>query len=311
LSAHFEKAEELNGVLKLDLATPTVLPNPRYAIGSFLGAHWHMQVDDTDDDDWYYVGARTLAYQLLHAPDTKLTEPNPFVVLISKDVRQSKRERLKQDGAIVLEVEHVPCNISIEEPRWLETLTKLRLFDPKIMPYERVLMMDTDTAITRPIGRIFHDASSSVTKINKEKAWDLLPDDYAFSATPEPRDRNHPYPFLDPEHKHSYFNSGLVLFKPCTEIFQHYLEIIAQPELFYNDLPDQDLLNYVHRWTGPLPWRRLHYSWFLASTNQNDLDGGMAIVHGKYWHSERGASQKYAYSRRWEMQRYWDSQKEG
>ncbi|KAJ5096464.1 hypothetical protein NUU61_005820 [Penicillium alfredii] len=292
--------------------TPSPVKTP-YAIGTFVGTDTYGTEDAGDDEDRYYVGARTLVYQLLHAPSTKLTSPVSIVILVTKGVRESKRKRLRDDGATVIEVEDVPHNITVGQPRWAETFAKVRLFDPKIMPYRKVLLMDTDMVITRPIDAIFEDPSSEPmnSRKNQTNRADLplatLPEKFAIAAAPESLDRDHPYPFVDHDHTKGYFNSGLVLYTPSTELFQHYLEIIARPDLFYNGFPDQDLLNYAHRWQGPMPWRRLHFSWYLNWPNQDDIDGGMAIIHSKFWEPDLpfGPGERLALSRRWEMQGYW------
>jgi hypothetical protein len=74
-----------------------------------------------NDDDVYHVGARLIAYQLLHAPETRFLNPG------IGDTRRSKRRRLMDNGAIVVEVNHVHHNINIStmcEPRWMDTFTK-------------------------------------------------------------------------------------------------------------------------------------------------------------------------------------------
>ncbi|KAJ5851267.1 uncharacterized protein N7529_010652 [Penicillium soppii] len=131
-----------------------------YAVAISLGADYHRNEDDGDDEDWYYVGGRTLVYQLLHAPSTKLKQPQStqsiqVVVNVTKDVRQSKRKRPEADGATLFEIEKVEHNFDIRETRYAQVLTKLRLFDSEIMPYEKVFLMETDMVITQPIDAIF------------------------------------------------------------------------------------------------------------------------------------------------------------
>lgn len=144
----------------------TPCPSPRakspYCVAFFLGADYHGEDGDADDADWYFMGARTLVYQLLHAPDTKFTDPIeleteliPVIVLATKDVRESKRKRLEADGAKVVVIEEVESTFAIKEPRYTQVLIKLRPFDPEIMLYEKVFLMDTDMVITRPIDAIF------------------------------------------------------------------------------------------------------------------------------------------------------------
>jgi alpha-N-acetylglucosamine transferase len=285
----------------------------RYAIGAFLASKFNGKQDDSDDEDAYFVSARTLIYQLLHAPSTKFREPVPVIMLVTQDVRESKRQRLRDDGALVVEIEHLAHNMTITVERWVETVTKLRLFDPTVMPYEKVLLIDTDMTLTRPLDAIFQDPATELRHSNQsahiEPEIDAPPDKFIMAASPESFQREHPYPFLDPDHKKSYFNSGLIMYSPSAELFQHYMDLINHPDLYYTGAPDQDILNYAHRWGGPMPWKRLHYSWYLNWPNDNDLKGHMALLHTKWWdHAYSYSSdtvEKFALVRRWEMEGYW------
>ena len=54
-----------------------------------------------DNEDDYFVATRTLAYQLLHAPETRTNSSIPFIVLATEDVAPHKLDRLRLDGATV------------------------------------------------------------------------------------------------------------------------------------------------------------------------------------------------------------------
>jgi alpha-N-acetylglucosamine transferase len=282
------------------------------AVVTFLASEFNGKDNDNDDDDVYYVGARVIAYQLLHAPETKFLKPTPFIVLVTRDVRPSKRRRLMDDGAIVVTVDHVDHNLSIGEPRWVETFTKMRMFDPNNVPYDKVLYVDTDIVFTRPIDGIFRDANTSPTgplnttgQIKPDEGE--LPPNFVMAATPESGEIDHPYPYFDTNNEKSYFNSGLFVYSPSREIFAHYLNILGKSDRYFNGFPDQDLLNYAHRWGGPMPWRKLHFSWNLNWSNDNDLEGGMAALHVKWWDRDYAFKKcrDYSLARRWEMEGYW------
>lgn len=288
------------------------------AVATFLADQWDGNDNDNDNDDVYFVGARMLAYQLLHSPQTRLSNPAPFVVLVTPEVRESKRQRLIKDGAIVVEVTRIEHNITITEPRWVDTFTKLRLFDPSAVPYRKVLYVDTDIVFTRPIDMIFRDTNTTpvnpmnhTSQIRDDEG--PLPDSFIMSATPETREFDHPYPYLDPDHKKWYFNSGFLVYSPSQRLFDHYIRIHQHPERYYNKFPDQDLLNYAHRWGGPMPWKRLHFSWNINWPNDNDIHGGMAALHVKWWDPGYFARdvRDYALARRWEMEGYWEGRDSG
>jgi len=196
----------------------------RAAVVTFLASEFNGKDNDNDDDDVYYVGARVIAYQLLHAPETKFLKPTPFIVLVTSDVRPSKRQRLIDDGAVVVQVNHVDHNLSIGEPRWVETFTKMRMFDPTHVPYDKVLYVDTDIVFTRPIDGIFRDANTSPT-IPLNTSGQIQPDEgelpnkFVMAATPESGEIDHAYPYFDANHEKSYFNSGLFVYSPSREIF--------------------------------------------------------------------------------------------
>lgn len=282
------------------------------AVATFLAGAYDGHDSDNDNDDVYFIGARVLAYQLLHSSETKFVRKTPFVVLVTPDVRQSKRQRLIRDGAVVVEIARVEHNISIGEPRWIDTFSKLRIFDPNAVPYEKVLYLDTDVVLTRPVDAIFSDGNTipmaplnSTYRISNDEG--ILPKTFVMAATPETGEADHPYPYFDTQHQKAYLNSGFFVYSPSHELFNHYLHILNNTDRYFKGFPDQDLLNYAHRWEGPMPWKRLHFSWNINWSNDNDFEGGMAALHVKWW-DQNYFSQKvrdYALARRWEMEGYW------
>jgi hypothetical protein len=191
------------------ITPPRKSPRSPHAIAIFLGSDYHAGDDDSDEADWYYMGARTLVYQLLHSPATKLKTPTPVVILVTKDVRESKRIRLQADGATVIEIEEVDHAFSIGEPRYAQVLTKLRVFDYEVMPYEKVFLMDTDMVITRPLDAIFDDESArlntidpNATRTDTEREISPLPQNFTFAATPESAER---VPIFGPRARENIF----------------------------------------------------------------------------------------------------------
>ena len=82
----------------------------RYAIATFLTEGTNVELDGAEENDSYYIATRILAYQLLHATETRCKKSIPFLVIIpsSSKVSLKKKERLKQDGATVVLVKDVP-----------------------------------------------------------------------------------------------------------------------------------------------------------------------------------------------------------
>jgi alpha-N-acetylglucosamine transferase len=281
----------------------------RYAITTFLASHDDGTHPVPDEQDPYFVSARTLLYQLLHSPNTKLRYDVPVIVAVTPDVRESKRRRLRADGATVVEIEYLANSGAVVDDSRSEMATKLRLFDPTIIPYEKALFMEPDMVLTRPILDIFGDPSTEpalindTTKVSAELG--TIPERYLMAASPDSLQRDHAYPFLDPDHTAKYFNGSLFMYSPTTEVFQYYKSLLSHPELYYTGAPGQDLINYAHRWGGPMPWKRLHSSWYINWPNDNDLAGNMALLHSKWWMTSSDAVEQFALARRWEMEGYW------
>jgi len=120
-----------------------------YAYTTFLAPAWDLPENATDDDDNYYTGTRMLLYQLVHDPKTRSPNKYPFVVLVTADVPQSKRDRLTLEGAIVKELEAVPPLQHETRKAWKDVITKLRLFE--MVEYDLVAFFDSDHILTRPM----------------------------------------------------------------------------------------------------------------------------------------------------------------
>jgi alpha-N-acetylglucosamine transferase len=284
-----------------------------YAIAIFLGTEFDAEESDEDETDRYYVGARTLVYQLLHAPSTRLTSPISVIILATQGVRESKRQRLRLDGATVINIERLEHSVNIDVPFYHEVFDKLRAFDPATMPFEKVALLDADMVITRPLDALFQDTNTTYFPADKSStrlpAPDLpeLPDSYALAATPDIPGRNPVFPpDVDNTEGRDYFNAGIIVSSPTERLYQYYLALLGRPELFGHWLPEQDLLNLAHRWDGPMPWRQLNLSWHLMSPNEADFNAGMAILHCKYWQFGGDPCHKTAIARRWQMQGYWE-----
>lgn len=123
--------------------------NSKYAFATLLAADFDARESDDWEEDRYFVATRVLAYQFLHAPDTRTTHGYPFVVMVAAEVSESKRERLRKDGAIVVEVEpfEVADWFQVPNAQWRSVLTKMRVFE--LTQFEWVVLLDGDTQLTR------------------------------------------------------------------------------------------------------------------------------------------------------------------
>lgn len=268
----------------------TVAANePKYAFVTFLEADTGTNRGDKghgmnpDDEDIYFVATRVLGYQLMHQPETRTNTSIPYVVVASKEVSQSKRARLEKDGAKVVVVD------SIDDPEWLNTkrqyqgvMTKLRVFQQT--EYEKVLYMDTDMLLTRRMDAIFEDEGAKIQhpKNDKDdkKETAPLPSSFVLAGQAQQTDRIHRYP---PDFSLEWMCSGFMVFKPSQEIFQYYTSIMERKDSFDPMFPDQNLLNYAHRWDGPMPWTNVYYKWTSTYPTIKEYAMGAAALHEKYW----------------------------
>lgn len=265
-------------------------PNePRRAFVTFLEADTGTNHGDEaqgmnpDNEDKYFVATRVLGYQLMHQSETRSNTSIPYVVVVSNEVSQSKRERLAKDGAEVVVVD------SISDPDWLSTIkqyqgvmTKLRVFQQT--EYEKMLYIDADMLITRRMDAIFEDEGTKIRRPEMDrdtrKEGAPLPSSYMLAGQAQQRNRVHNYP---PDSDQDWMCSGFMVFKPAQDIFDYYVSIMQRENSFDPQFPDQNLLNYAHRWDGPMPWKNVYYKWTSTYPTIKEYAMGAASLHEKYW----------------------------
>ena len=234
-----------------------------------------------DDEDEYFVGTRVLAYQLLHSPKTGTNTSVPFVVLATKEVPESKLERLRKDGATVKVVENI--SESWMKPgllRWRDMMSKLRMLE--LIQFEKVLFMDADMYIVERMDGIFTDPTTEPLVPKSELAVEdegPLPESYIFSAQQYMEGRVHPYP----PPAGDYFSGGFFLCQPSIAMFNYYLTIAKIENRFDSDAMEQGLLNYAHRRDGPMPWTDIYYKWTTTWPSMNEYEAGAHSLHEKWW----------------------------
>ena len=219
----------------------------------------------------------------MHQPETRSNTSIPYVVVVSSEVSQSKRARLEKDGAKVVVVD------TISDPKWLDTwrqyqgvMTKLRVFQQT--EYEKMLYMDADMLVTRRMDAIFEDEGTRIQEPKKDmdikKETAPLPSSYILAGQAQQIDRVHRYP---PDPTMDWMCSGFMVFKPSQEIFEYYSSIMEREDSFDPMYPDQNLLNYAHRWDGPMPWTNVYYKWTSTYPTIKEFAMGAAALHEKYW----------------------------
>jgi alpha-N-acetylglucosamine transferase len=237
-----------------------------------------------DSDDGYFVGARVLAYQLLHSKSAGTNSSIPFLVICTLDVSKRKRDRLRADGATVILIEKLdPAWVSAASPRWRDVMSKLRLF--QLVEYSKICFIDADTLVTAPLDGVFFDESTltQATLPNPAGIKDdeaALPRTYMFSTHADYWGYDHAYP---PPTNMDYLNCGFFVFTPSLVLFNYYISLLKLPGRFDPGFPEQNLLNYAHRKDGNMPWRPLWYGWNVNWPSEKDWKGGARSFHAKYW----------------------------
>lgn len=260
----------------------STLPPTPHAIATFLTGQ--------DEDDTYLTATRVLAYQLLHAPSTRINLSSiSFLVLCSSTVSPAHKQRLHDDGVTVVDVASVPVNwwIRTGVTRWKEQFTKLRIF--QITEYSRILFLDADTMVMSPLDGIFQDpdvVTLDPTLLSRKEEIRVdeapLPSQWLFAARSDNAflgERRHPVPPLQT----TTFSAGFWLVAPDRQMFDHLLSVMSHFRRFDPHTMEQSLLNYIYRRTGPMPWRELSWKWSATWPSELDADLGVASLHEKWW----------------------------
>ncbi|KXT09992.1 hypothetical protein AC579_3972 [Pseudocercospora musae] len=273
-------------------AGQTRLRTHKVAFATFIAGNANPDKKQTDEesaaindaDDGYFQGARVLAYQLLHSKSAGTNNSIPFLVVCTKDVSKRKRERLKKDGATIILIEKLEQDwVKAADPRWVDVLAKLRLF--QLIEYTKILFIDSDALVTAPLDGVFFDEATltQATLANpaqiKEDEGEL-PRTYMFATHGDFWGYDHPYP---PPTDLSYLNCGFFVFTPSLVLFNYYMSLLQLPNRFDPGFPEQNLLNYAHRQDGNMPWKPLWYGWNVNWPTENDWRGGARSFHAKYW----------------------------
>jgi alpha-N-acetylglucosamine transferase len=255
----------------------TISPSQKYAYCTFLSPSPSVAGAASNtlrNEDHYFLGVRMLAYRLLHDPSTRTNHSIPLIVLVTRDVPQAHRDRLQKDGATVLEISPILFEwIKPGRERWKRVLDKLHVFE--LVQFDKILLLDSDIVIVKPLDAIFEDSSAEVqqslddtNKIHQDES--PQPSSYLLAAAGD-TDRDHG------------LNAGFVLLQPSREMYQHYLSIAAIEGRFNGSWPEQDLWNYAHRLDGNMPWKQIHRQWVTNSPWYSDYENGSVSLHEKYW----------------------------
>lgn len=286
--------------------------SPQFAYATLLSIDESRPLDLDAEDDPMFVACRILAYQLLYAPETR-SERIPFIVLAVPGTSEAKKERLRLDGAIVLDIESlaVPAWImdtGAVESRYAQMFDKLRLWE--LEEYDRVLFLDADTVLVRPLDQLFTSSPTqlSSTDHSKPDVSVALPEEYVFVAGLELNHDHHFPPTEDDFYRRGYFNAGFFLLQPSRHMLAYYLSVLEQPYSFSEVAwMEQSLLNHVHARDGPMPFAILDPIWNVHFGSREDIDGGVHSLHTKWWKSVHADIRDFCMSWRWRMAGFFEN----
>ncbi|RMZ16218.1 hypothetical protein D0862_01319 [Hortaea werneckii] len=291
---------------------------PKYAYATFLaGDSSALSEDKVLEHDKYFVATRILAYQLLHAPETKSKHGYPFIVLVTSDVSAEKRERLRKDGAIVWEAPAMDAGwVKTDVSTWQNVMSKLRLWE--LTEYERICFLDGDTILTDTMDGIFEDAAAAMQESGQDQEATeadeaAVPNTYVFAGVPEPKMQHH-YPPSEKEgdwYNINYLNAGFFVLQPSQELLSYYTSLTTLEDRFDPHLPEQNLLNYAHRREGNMPWKQLDSKWNMHYPSMDDLEGGVVSLHEKWWSPVNPDLAPFLLSWRWRMEGYYEGNEGG
>jgi alpha-N-acetylglucosamine transferase len=287
----------------------------KYAFATFLAG----MADDADagsrlTNDHYFLATRILAYQLLHAPDTRSRdEAIPFVVLVTKNVNEERRSRLRKDGAIVVLAELVKSDwVHTDTSTWQDVMTKLRLWE--LTQFKRICFVDGDTVLVEPLDGVFQDDAVTSRKTGqiKTQIFDdeaAMPANYSFAGVPE-MNRKHHFPPVDGQGDFpniNYLNAGFFVLEPSLPMLDYYLSLMNTVDKFNPQMPEQNLLKYAHRRDGNMPWLQLNNTWNMHYPTNDDVALGVKSLHDKWWAPENDELRSYLERWRWRMEGHYEA----
>lgn len=271
--------------------------------------------DDLEKDN-YFQAVRILVWQLKHQPKTRTK--HDIVIMVTPTVSKNRRERLEKDGAIIYPVEMLHTEndswIKAALHRWDDVMTKVRVWE--MTQYDRILMLDGDTMLRHSLDGVFDDPGAQILQ-TKDRHNNIsstpLPKNYLLASLSEVWDSTHSFPPGDGTglKKIGMMNAGFFMLAPSLDAFEYYKTLMNTPNIFDPKYPEQNLMNYAHRWDGPMPWREVSYTWNIRCPSDIDLEKGVVSVHEKWWTQpyiyNNAFTKEWLLTRRWEMKGWYDA----
>jgi alpha-N-acetylglucosamine transferase len=285
-------------------------PKSKYAYVVYLAPSSKEDAGEEDDGEHnpYMISTRMLIYQTQHDPETRTNNSIPIVVLVSPGVSQVKRKQLEAEGAWVAEFPSIELDtVKAGRARWKHVMDKMNVF--RLTQFEKVLLMDSDIVLFKPLDAIFEEPETDIqtnigmTDQTKDDEG-TQPRQYLLAADSSPYGSDkHPWPA--PRSK--ALNAGFMVLHPSEEMLKHYLTVGAIEGRTPMRAPENNLLEYVHRPNGNMPYSQLRHYWVMNHPVYSDYENGIAAVHEKWFrNSQTDLKLKSLLTRvRWKMEGYW------
>ncbi|PGG96503.1 hypothetical protein AJ79_09563 [Helicocarpus griseus UAMH5409] len=296
---------------------PAGLQSQRIIYATYLGPprefhDFHFSPFHNSSDP-YFDAARILTYQILHAPATRTRLGIGFVVFVHEGVGQKERDRLRRDGAQVVELKDFTVDwVRPKDARWVDIMTKLRLW--QMVQYDLIVFLDADSVLTKPLDDLL--SSPDIRPRAPKEPTGIyhglnlpLPETYLVAGLPQLRPNHSAGPSRVPEDYWNWvnLNSGFLVLKPSLEVFQYFKLLLAVKDSFDGSIGDQSVLNHVFSSWGPMPWTQLPLSWNVQWPWPDDIWRGYAVLHEKWWVPIHPEVRDYFLSWYWRMEGYYSA----
>lgn len=255
--------------------------------------------------DYYFEACKVTAHRLLRNATTRDSFNRPFVILATPNVPQKQIRVLESHGAIVKTVATIdppPGTVDFEKinPRYRDQFTKLRVWS--MTEYRRILYLDADTLIIRPLHNVF----DTPTKLKGDEEW-------LFAAVYDSRDlrenkEGHPPGLADKGRvKDKYFSAGVFLLHPTQSQADYIFNMLQDPpKKDFTEFMEQDMLRWAYREGGPYPWIRLSHLYNTQWCRARDLETAH-VLHDKFWRPGMDEELKKTWYQAWGEMLGWDA----
>ncbi|KAL5461983.1 hypothetical protein PMIN07_005077 [Paraphaeosphaeria minitans] len=106
-------------------------------------------------------------------------------------------------------------------------------------------------------------------------------------------------------------NTQIIIKPSLSALYSEEMVPAQHHRLLRPKVPEQNLLNHVHRWDGPMPWSEVDYKWNIRCQTENDFAKGLVSMHEKWWTQpylyENQGVKDWLRRQRWEMKGWYDA----